>query len=129
MKTILGVVTLLVTLLVVACGEGEHCETWTDCLDSDVAHAVERCAADIVCVQSTCEAACTEGCQIVRDDANPCPEGQLCTQGAGQKDGLCVSHPIECIDATNCPAFRPGDGLWSCESGLCQFPSYSYRGR
>jgi len=109
-----------------ACGSSNTCEAWEDCLDSEILQDLGRCTADFGCVQGACRASCTQGCVIVHDEVNPCQDGQLCTQGGSQKDGLCVSHPLPCENVADCPAFRPGDGLWSCESGSCRFPGYSY---
>jgi hypothetical protein len=110
-------------------GLGTPCTRNAECEGSpEAAHAAGlRCPSELVCLEGHCRASCSTQCLALRDDVNPCESGGYC-DGALM---LCRLRPARCEVVGTCPKYRPkladgGVGTWSCESGRCVYPGYTF---
>lgn len=108
------------------------CRVDADCIDSDEARDVGRCAPqDAVCTGGACSVRCTRPCTVERADTNPCPDGLLCNQSETRRPDqgwatYCTRGLVRCETPADCPIYRPGEGAWSCDDGTCRFPGFAY---
>jgi hypothetical protein len=115
-------------------GTGGECTVNADCVDSPAAQAIKdvRCAGrDIYCLDATCHAECTDTCEAIRTDVNPCAAPRLCVPFLGGATSFCSITPVKCSKVSDCPAYLPptpnGDpGAWSCTDGVCAYPGFDY---
>lgn len=108
---------------------GGTCVADSDCAGSYAAQQVGRCGPDVVCDQGTCRAECLGTCDAAI--AEGCPAGSLCTASASPSPdfrtaSVCTKRVLHCTSADQCPIQVPGDGTWTCESGVCRFPGHVY---
>lgn len=108
------------------------CRVDADCVDSDEARDLGRCAPqDAVCTAGACSVRCTRPCTVERADTNPCPDGLICNQSATRRPDqgwatYCTRGLVRCQTPADCPTYLPGDGAWSCDAGTCRFPGFTY---
>lgn len=116
------------------------CTTWKDCVGSAEAEAISPCKdpggtgttlhADVACENGACRAECAKGCIPYMCNT----AGAICDAPPGIAPSSvthsCTKNPIVCSTASDCPLQIPdsaGDaGAWSCESGFCRFPGFTY---
>ena len=108
---------------------GTECRVNSDCSPTEAL----RCAAeDVYCLNGQCHQDCTEQCEAIRTDMNPCRESQLCAPRPDDSGvGYCTIMPIRCLNVNFCPVYQPQTGAepdaeWSCEGGICTYPGFSY---
>jgi len=115
-------------------GMGGECTVNADCVDSPAAQAIKdvRCAGrDIYCLDAVCHAECTDTCEAIRTDINPCTAPRLCVPFLGGSTAFCSITPVKCTKVADCPAYLPptasGDpAAWSCTDGICSYPGFEY---
>lgn len=128
----------------VACGgeDATPCTSWQDCQDSAEAEALRPCDnggqgavihVDTACVRGRCRAECASTC-IPYGCSTP---GAVCETPAPTRSispsnvvRSCTKNPIACTTAADCPLEQPRSatsaGEWSCESGVCRYPGFTY---
>jgi len=129
--TQLNLVALLVASVLLSCDGGTRCKQASDCVTSQAAKDVGRCAPkDFACIDETCQVSCGTLCSTARLDINSCEGGRICsaTATARAEPPFCRSSPIACETVGDCPSYLPSaSGAWTCAEGYCSFPGFQYR--
>lgn len=144
MKTALGVLMALLGGLVATatsggCNKATTCSSWQDCQTSDEANELRPCPngdegatihVDTSCVQGTCHAECASTCipyacgKAGAVCETPPPVLPVSPSNVVHS---CTKNPIACTTAADCPLEKPSEaGEWTCESGFCRFPGFTY---
>ena len=129
-------VVLALSLLLSCSSSRERCSRNADCEGSDAAEelSMAKCPRrELYCREEACVGACADSCELARTDTNPCQDGAICVVRVGKEpsDTFCSMLPVACASDTDCPAYRPllangAQGMWTCVSGHCAYPDFSY---
>jgi hypothetical protein len=105
------------------------CVRSADCAGSPEAASLGtlRCPSELYCLEGTCHAGCSLPCRDIREDVSSCGGGAYCDSALR----LCRYKPAKCATAATCPSLHKplpdgGLGSWTCESGQCVYPGFTY---